>query len=441
MLASARKPLLAAVLVLGLLVGFTAPSAFADSKDDVRRQQGQNDQKRQQAQAALEHSTQRYQDASSALNAASARLAEAEGVLSTTRGELAVAQARDAELREQLAKAEADLEAAEARVDKAEKDLAASESEVEQFAVDSVMEGDRGLRAFSELLQGEDPNTFSNRVQANDSVGDAQIGKMQELDASRVMLELERQRVEELRDQVAAQKKEAEANVARMQELTAAAEAQAAEVAELVDTRRSAEREAASAKAEDEQLAAALESERASLERQMQAIVAEELRKQREREAAQNQGGGGGGGGNPGGGGGGGGGGGNTLSHPVSGPITSPYGMRRHPVTGVYKLHDGTDFGVGCGTPIRAAASGTVIQSYFNGAYGNRVIVNHGVMRGVSVITTYNHMNSLSPIGVGSQVQRGQVIGYVGTTGYSTGCHLHFMVLQNGQTVNPMGWL
>ena len=114
--------------------------------------------------------------------------------------------------------------------------------------------------------------------------------------------------------------------------------------------------------------------------------------------------------------------------------------MRRHPITGVYKLHDGTDFGVGCGTPIRAAASGTIIQQYYNGAYGNRVIINHGVMRGSSVITTYNHLSAYAR-GVGQYVNRGDVIGYVGTTGYSTGCHLHFMVLQNGQTVNPMGWL
>src|SRR5690606_20869733 len=119
----------------------------------------------------------------------------------------------------------------------------------------------------------------------------------------------------------------------------------------------------------------------------------------------------------------------------VRGPITSSYGMRRHPITKVYKLHDGTDFGVGCGTPIRAAASGTIIQQYYNGGYGNRVILNNGIMNGKSVVTTYNHLSRFAR-STGSKVKRGDVIGYVGTTGYSTGCHLHFMVLVNGKTTN-----
>ncbi|RZK91014.1 MAG: M23 family metallopeptidase [Methylobacterium sp.] len=114
--------------------------------------------------------------------------------------------------------------------------------------------------------------------------------------------------------------------------------------------------------------------------------------------------------------------------------------MRRHPITGVYKLHDGTDFGVGCGVPIRAAAGGTIVSQYYNGGYGNRVILNNGVKRGKSVITTYNHLSRFARSS-GSKVSRGEVIGYVGSTGYSTGCHLHFMVLVNGGTTNPMNWL
>lgn len=124
----------------------------------------------------------------------------------------------------------------------------------------------------------------------------------------------------------------------------------------------------------------------------------------------------------------------------MSGSVTSSYGMRTHPITGVYKLHDGTDFRGACGTPIIAAADGTVIQQFYNAAYGNRVIINHGIIRGQSVVTTYNHLSRFA-VSAGSRVSRGQVIGYVGSTGYSTGCHLHFMVLANGSTTNPMNWL
>ena len=134
------------------------------------------------------------------------------------------------------------------------------------------------------------------------------------------------------------------------------------------------------------------------------------------------------------------------LSHPVNAGITSPYGMRTNPVTGIYKLHDGTDFGVGCGTPVHAAASGTVIQTALTVGYGNQLVIDHGVMRGVGLATSYNHLMSFS-VGSGSHVNRGEVIGYSGGgpgmygAGFSTGCHLHFMVYVNGGTTDPMGWL
>ena len=121
--------------------------------------------------------------------------------------------------------------------------------------------------------------------------------------------------------------------------------------------------------------------------------------------------------------------------------------MRVHPVTGVYKLHDGTDFGVGCGTPVHAAASGTVIQAANVAGYGNQLVIDHGVMRGVGRGDELQPPDELLRGGWGSRVSRGQVIGYSGGgagmygAGYSTGCHLHFMVYVNGGTTDPMGWL
>jgi murein DD-endopeptidase MepM/ murein hydrolase activator NlpD len=114
--------------------------------------------------------------------------------------------------------------------------------------------------------------------------------------------------------------------------------------------------------------------------------------------------------------------------------------MRFHPILHIWKLHDGTDFGAGCGTPIHAAASGVVTDKYYNGGYGNRLFVSHGVIDGSSITTVYNHLSKYN-VRNGQRVRKGQVIGYVGTTGYSTGCHLHFMVYQDGRVVNPMKWL
>lgn len=124
---------------------------------------------------------------------------------------------------------------------------------------------------------------------------------------------------------------------------------------------------------------------------------------------------------------------------PVAGSITSAFGMRFHPVLGITKLHDGTDFGAGCGTPIRAPYPGRASQAFFNAGYGNRLMIDHGVIAGRHVVSGYNHASSYA-VGPGRQVAQGQVIGAVGSTGYSTGCHLHLMLWLDGEVVDPMSW-
>jgi murein DD-endopeptidase MepM/ murein hydrolase activator NlpD len=126
--------------------------------------------------------------------------------------------------------------------------------------------------------------------------------------------------------------------------------------------------------------------------------------------------------------------------HPVAGAVTSPFGMRFHPLLKIWKLHDGTDFAAACGTAIRAPYAGVVTRAYFNPAYGNRLFVSHGSLDGVRVETAFNHAARYT-VRPGQRVSRGQVIGEVGSTGLSTGCHLHLMVWLNGRLSNPMSWL
>lgn len=118
------------------------------------------------------------------------------------------------------------------------------------------------------------------------------------------------------------------------------------------------------------------------------------------------------------------------LAWPVSGPITSPFGMRWG------SLHPGIDIGVGAGTPIHAAASGRVILAAYSGGYGNLIVIDHGN----GLATAYAHQSSLAAA-AGQQVAQGQVIGYVGSTGFSTGPHLHFEVRVGGSPVDPLGYL
>lgn len=451
MTSSSRKAALAAIITAALVAAFSLPVA-ADSRDELERERRGVSGQIEGAEKSYDQSSKAYAKAAAALEQAQESLSAAEATLGQTRGELAVAEAEDARMQAELEEAEAKLETAVKRLRRGEKRLDASEKQVEQFTVETMQEGDRGMRTFAELLSGADPSDFTERMSLNSSVSDAQVTTMQKLAASRVMLQLTRDEVEKLRNEVADARAAAAANLVTKQELEAAAAAQAAEVTELVAARSEARGEANRIRRADESTLRAYESERDSLNQRLAALAARELAEQRRREAAEqrrraaanNGGGGGGGGGSSSGGGGsssgGGGGGGSSLSSPVNGRITSQYGMRRHPITGVYKLHDGTDWGSPCGTPIRAAAAGTIMQQYYNAGYGNRVIIRHGVMRGQSVVTTYNHLSRYAKRS-GARVSRGEVIGYVGTTGYSTGCHLHFMVITNGTTTNPLGWL
>ena len=119
-----------------------------------------------------------------------------------------------------------------------------------------------------------------------------------------------------------------------------------------------------------------------------------------------------------------------VLGWPVSGPVTSGFGVRWG------RMHEGIDIAVGEGTPVRAAAAGTVIYAGWMGGYGNLVVVDHG--GGVS--TAYGHNTSVT-VGIGQRVEQGQLIAYSGSTGHSTGPHVHFEVRINGTAVDPMGYL
>ena len=124
------------------------------------------------------------------------------------------------------------------------------------------------------------------------------------------------------------------------------------------------------------------------------------------------------------------------LGWPVSGEITSPYGYRVHPIWGTTIYHSGIDIGVDEGTPVHAADGGVVVWSGWMGGYGYAVVIDHG--NGLS--TLYGHNSELA-VDEGQSVAKGQVISYAGSTGNSTGPHVHFEVRVNGDPVDPMGYL
>lgn len=125
---------------------------------------------------------------------------------------------------------------------------------------------------------------------------------------------------------------------------------------------------------------------------------------------------------------------------PISGRITSPYGYRIHPIFNTRTFHSGIDIGGPNQGAIKASNSGKVIYTGWYGGYGKVVILEHGMVGGKPLTTLYAHMSSIA-VSNGTKVQRGQVLGYEGTTGYSTGPHCHFEVRENGQTKNPLSYI
>ncbi len=124
------------------------------------------------------------------------------------------------------------------------------------------------------------------------------------------------------------------------------------------------------------------------------------------------------------------------LTYPVQGVVTSPFGWRIHPILGYEKFHSGIDFGADYGTPIYAAQGGVVILAEWYGGYGNTIVIDHGN----GITTLYAHCDSVY-VQPGDRIVQGQPIGEVGSTGFSTGPHLHFELRAQGEPIDPAPYL
>lgn len=129
-----------------------------------------------------------------------------------------------------------------------------------------------------------------------------------------------------------------------------------------------------------------------------------------------------------------------TFIFPSEGKPGSPWGMRLHPILHVMKMHAGVDIGASCGTPIVAVLDGTVTNATFGSASGNHVQIDHGVVNGKQLNTDSLHMTKYV-VATGDTVKRGQLIGYIGSTGRSTECHLHFELYVDGKNSDPAPFL
>lgn len=418
---------LAVSLIVGTLVG---PSGLAGrvgsaQADPVVDRRVALERQIAQLRDDLEGSSKDLVEAMVTLRRSADELVDVRVELAAAQQALAQAQRRDAEFASRLAFAQAEEAKAahelSAQVD-AEADTRAALGQIARETYASA--GPVGLAI---ALDAQTPDQYADRMAIAASALRAQDSTVDRLAVEESQSRARGARLAAVRAQVADLKVGSEMAVATRQRMQSQAEAteqrqselvagQAAAVA-LIKARMAAERvRLAAADKEDARLRAVL----AARARAAAVRAARDATRHHHRLARPSSGSG-------------------VLSFPVGAPITSGFGMRFHPILHYWRLHAGTDFGAPCGTPVYAAADGVVLRASWAGGYGNQLIIDHGFVHGVSLATGYNHLSRI--VARRGSVHRGALVAYSGTTGLSTGCHLHFEVFVNGVHVNPMGWL
>lgn len=443
---------LAAVsLAVAAFAMWAAPSAIADANtDEIARQnaaaaaaKADVDTLTAQRVAAAQRAAAAQavvQESSAVLAAASAKLADSEtnlagaqAVLAVAQRNLITAQRKDSETAGSLAQTQILLKASNNLVQQNQDALDGAQVLIGQMAREQYQQNTT-LIGIVTIVTPTTTGSMNDKLQWATTMFETSATAITRLEDTQAKLADAKntRAVLEARADIARQ--DAAAQLGQSQKAQKAASDAAAKVQAAVDANNAAKAAAAQAVAEDQANAAAQQAEVDSVNARIAQRLADQRAAQAAAAAAAARAKSGG----------------TTtpapsssrgLIKPIPGAsITSSYGMRLHPVLHIWKLHDGTDFGAGCGTPVHAAASGTVTEEYYNGGYGNRLFIDHGNVGGVFMTTSYNHLSGYA-VRVGQRVTQGQVIAYAGTTGYSTGCHLHFMLWVNGTMVNPANYL
>ena len=406
--ATRRRAMVACLAMVLAALPLALPQASAD---DLKHRKHQVHHHVRHAKAQLDESSGALRRATGRLEAARTELAAAHRHLAHTRGKLAAARILDAQMQARLAAAKRELAGARQDVASSQVDIGEKKADIGRIAVENYQGGSPSLMGITAMLNAQQPTDVITQLNTVGNLMSRESNALDRLEAAKALLVVREQQVEKSKEQVAAERAAAAANLARRKRLEEQAAVERTQVAQLVATRRDARAHARTVRAHDLRQLKKLQRQEEQIKRKILA---------RARHARGGYKGSTGG----------------FLYRPLPGVITSPYGWRIHPIYHYWGLHDGVDMASPCGTPERAAGTGRVVAEYYSSVWGHRLYLDLGQVNGKNMTVIYNHIARYR-VHTGAHVRRGEVVAYEGTTGWSTGCHLHFTVMLNGNPVNP----
>lgn len=403
-----------AVALLALLAPFAAaPTASAETPDEAKRRVAA-------AAAALEDSTAAVRKAGESLAAVAAQMPGARADLQVARGELAGARARLAEATTQVRRAELATAAAQRRVDDAARKVAQGRATVGLLARRSYQQGPLG--DMREIMATGSPQDLVDRVSMLHQVFRGENDALQTLSVQRLRLATATAGLAAQQQELEKARAAALAGEDKARRVAVRAEQAADRLAALVALRKRALADAQAARADDlKEYAAAQAASKALAERLRALARARALAAARDNISIARPSNA-------------------RFIWPTNGQLTSSFGWRTHPIYGDSRFHAGIDIGASYGSDVWAADAGTVVYAGWSSGYGNLVLISHGTVGGKDLTTGYAHQSEIL-VSNGQQVGRGQPVGRIGSTGNSTGPHLHFEVRLNGEPVDPMNWV